>query len=111
MFATMPETATRWAHETPNLKKLPEHVHHQKHASAVLDAFADELMKVARPLTALGREHVAKKNFALPGGRFPIQDQNHARNALARVAQHGTPEERAIVERKVHRNFPSIGKR
>jgi hypothetical protein len=26
MFATQPKTAEKWAHETPNIKKLPQHV-------------------------------------------------------------------------------------
>jgi len=26
MFATMPKTAKKWAHETPNIEKLPQHV-------------------------------------------------------------------------------------
>jgi len=26
MYATMPKTAEKWAHETPNIKKLPQHV-------------------------------------------------------------------------------------
>ena len=26
MYATMPKTAKKWAHETPNIKKLPQHV-------------------------------------------------------------------------------------
>jgi hypothetical protein len=79
--------------------------------SAFIRALCDELTKSAHPLTALGRKHIAKKNFALPGGRYPIHDQAHARNALARVAQHGTVEERATVERKIHAKYPSIGAR
>jgi hypothetical protein len=26
MYATMPKTAEKWSHETPNIKKLPQHV-------------------------------------------------------------------------------------
>lgn len=29
MFAKHPEMAERWAHETPDIKALPEHVAHQ----------------------------------------------------------------------------------
>jgi hypothetical protein len=48
------------------------------------------------------------KVFALPGGRFPINDKVHARNALARVAQglkRGTltAAEAATVRRKANR--------
>lgn len=60
-------------------------------------------------LTTKGREHIKAKNFALPGRRYPIQDIEHARNALARVAQNGTPSEVAKVRAAVHRKFPSIG--
>jgi 2'-5' RNA ligase len=92
------------------MRKVPEHVRHRKHASAFMEGFCEELDKAAHPLTAMARKHIATKNFALPGGRYPIHDEAHARNALARVAQHGTPEERALVQRKVHRKFPSLGR-
>ena len=62
-------------------------------------------------LTSAGRKHIAKKNFALPGGRYPIEDKSHARDALARVSQHGSPEEKAKVRGAVHRKYPDIGKR
>jgi len=60
-------------------------------------------------LTAKARAHIKPANFALPGGRYPINDKVHARNALARVAQHGTPAEQAKVRAAVHRKFPGIG--
>lgn len=47
--------------------------------------------------------------FALPGRRYPINDKNHARNAKARVAQHGTPAEKAKVNAAVSARYPSIG--
>lgn len=62
-------------------------------------------------LSAAARKHIPAKNFALPGRRYPIEDENHARNALARVSQHGTPEEKAKVRAAVHRKYPSIGKK
>lgn len=61
-------------------------------------------------LTARQRKSLPKADFALPGGRYPINDANHARNALARVAQHGDAAEKAAVRRKVHAKYPSIGK-
>lgn len=61
-------------------------------------------------LTAKGRKHIAPKNFALPNDRYPIEDASHARNALARVSQHGSPAEKAKVRAKVHAKYPSIGK-
>jgi len=60
-------------------------------------------------LTARARKKIKPKNFALPGGRYPIEDKNHARNALSRVAQNGTPAEKATVRAKVHAKYPDIG--
>lgn len=62
-----------------------------------------------KALTAAGRKHIAPKNFALPGGRYPIQDAAHARNALARGAQHASPAELSRIKAKVHAKFPGIG--
>lgn len=62
-----------------------------------------------KELTTKARNALPSSAFALPGRRFPIPDAAHARNALARVSQHGTPEEKAKVRAAVHRKFPSIG--
>jgi hypothetical protein len=59
-------------------------------------------------LTAKGRKRIKAGNFALPGGRYPIHDASHARNALARVAQHGTPGEKQKVRAAVRRKYPGI---
>jgi hypothetical protein len=59
-------------------------------------------------LTSKGRARMASSSFALPGHRYPINDAAHARNALARVAQTGTPAEAKKVKAAVHRKFPSI---
>jgi hypothetical protein len=59
-------------------------------------------------LTYKKREKLPGKAFALKGRRYPIADKAHARNALARVSQHGTPAEKAEVRRKVHGKFPDI---
>jgi hypothetical protein len=60
-------------------------------------------------LTAAARKKIPAKNFALPGGRYPIEDASHARNALARVSQFGSPEQKAKVRAAVHRKYPGIG--
>jgi hypothetical protein len=60
-------------------------------------------------LTAATRKRIPKKDFALPGGRYPIEDASHARNALSRVSGNGTPAEKATVRAKVHAKFPGIG--
>src|SRR5215471_20879346 len=69
-------------------------------------------------LTTERRKKLRSSQFALPGkgegpegkgaGSYPIPDEAHARNALARVSQHGTPEEKATVRRKVKAKFPNI---
>lgn len=70
-------------------------------------------------LTEKARNKMPAKDFALPGkgkgpsgkgaGSYPIEDKSHARNALARVSQHGTPAEKATVRAKVKAKFPGIG--
>jgi hypothetical protein len=63
-------------------------------------------------LTAKKRNALKTSSFAEPGKRaYPINDPSHARNALARVSQHGTPAEKAKVRAAVHRKYPSIGKK
>ncbi len=59
-------------------------------------------------LTAQGRKHIAPKNFALPGGRYPIEDNGHARAALSRVATNGSPAEKAKVRAKVAAKYPGV---
>jgi len=59
-------------------------------------------------LTTKARKAIPTKSFALPGRRYPIEDASHARNALARVAQHGSPSEKAAVKAKVHARYPNI---
>ena len=62
-------------------------------------------------LTTNSRKHMKASSFALPGKRYPIPDLAHARNALARVAQNGTPAEKAKVRAAVHRKFHSLAKK
>lgn len=61
-------------------------------------------------LTAAKRKSIPKKDFAL-GDKYPIEDKSHARNALARISQFGSPAEKKKVRAKVHKKFPSIGKK
>lgn len=61
--------------------------------------------------TKSGRRRMSKKSFALPGKRkYRIDDKAHARNALARVAQHGSPSEKKAVRAAVGRKYPSLKK-
>lgn len=65
------------------------------------------------------RKKLPSSDFALPGqgsgpggkgsGSYPINDPNHARNALSRVSANGTPAQKAEVRAKVKRKYPSIG--
>lgn len=62
-------------------------------------------------LSYAARKKLPSSSFAEPGQRkYPIEDKAHARNALARVAQHGTAAEKATIRRKVARKFPGIGR-
>ena len=38
-------------------------------------------------LTAAARKAIPASKFALPGGRYPIEDRSHAANAKARATQ------------------------
>lgn len=61
-------------------------------------------------LTPKGRKNLPDSAFAIPEDRaYPIQDASHARNALSRVSQYGTPEEKRRVRAAVHRKYPNIG--
>src|SRR5215469_10213912 len=72
-------------------------------------------------LTGEARQKLSSKSFALPGrgkgkggkgaGSYPIPDRSHGANALSRVSQHGTPEEKRIVRAKVHAKWPDMGKK
>lgn len=69
-------------------------------------------------LTTAKRKALPKKDFAVPSkktaknpagrGGYPVNDATHARNALARVSQFGSPTEKAAVKRKVAKKFPGI---
>lgn len=61
-------------------------------------------------LTSKARNALPSKSFAEPGKRaYPIPDKSHARNALARVSQFGSPAQKAKVRSAVHRKFPGSG--
>ena len=63
-------------------------------------------------LTYHARKELPKKDFVFKKSRaYPINDKAHARNALARVSQFGSSEEKAKVRSAVHRKYPSIGGR
>jgi len=69
-------------------------------------------------LSSAARNRLPSSSFALPGkgegkkgkgsGSYPIPDASHARNALARVSQHGSSSEKAKVRAKVRAKYPGI---
>ena len=66
--------------------------------------------KRARVLTAKTRAKIPTGEFAIPESRkYPIHDRIHARNALMRVSQYGTPSEKSRVRSAVHSKYPDIG--
>ena len=74
--------------------------------SPVLTQKNGKRMKNGKPLPS--------SSFALPGGgpdgddAYPIDTPGRARNALSRIAQNGTPEQRAKVKRAVVNRYKSI---
>jgi hypothetical protein len=62
-------------------------------------------------LTSKQRDRMSKSTFAIPSRRaYPIPDKPHAIQALARVAQHGTPAEKRQVRTAVTKRYPSLKK-
>lgn len=60
-------------------------------------------------LTSKQRKHLPASDFVFPKTRsYPIDTKARARNALSRVAQNGTPAQKARVRAAVHRKYPSI---
>jgi hypothetical protein len=64
-------------------------------------------------LSTAMRKRLSKSSFAIPSkapesGSYPVPDASHARNALARVSQFGSPAEKAAVRSKVRKRFGSI---
>ena len=65
----------------------------------------------ARRNTKGGRKKMSSKSFALPRAKkYRIDDLAHARNALARVSQHGSPAQKKAVRQAVVRKYPSLKK-
>jgi hypothetical protein len=57
-----------------------------------------------------GGKPIPKSKFALPNanggsGAYPLDTVKRARNALSRIAQHGTPEQKAKVKKAVQRRY------
>jgi hypothetical protein len=75
-----------------------------------LDNSYHSVRRMMAKLSTTARKKVPTKSFAEPDKRkYPIEDEAHARNALSRVAQSGTPAEKAKVRAAVKKKYPSIG--
>lgn len=103
------EKKPKLKHDVSNLKELRDSF------NRFLDEEADEAMQpndiMAKwmekaKLDTDAREHIADDNFAMPKERkYPIEDMDHAKNALARSS--GKPEEEQ-VRAAVYRKYPSL---
>ena len=61
-------------------------------------------------LSAADRKKLKDSDFAEPDRRkYPIEDETHARDALARVSQNGSEAEQKQVRKKVEERYPEIG--
>jgi hypothetical protein len=80
------------------------------------DALLPDRGDLMAKLTAAARKRLPRASFAVPKGKgsqpgknsYPIHDASHARNALAMVAQHGTPGEKRAVKAAVKKRYPAI---
>ena len=62
-------------------------------------------------LSSAARKALPTKSFAEPDKRkYPIENEVHAKNALSRVSQSGSPAEKATVRSAVKEKYLSIGK-
>lgn len=60
-------------------------------------------------LSSKERKNLPSSDFAIPGRRaYPIPDEAHGVNALARVAANGTPAEQAKVRAAVYARYPKL---
>jgi hypothetical protein len=67
-----------------------------------------EQMKEEKLSTA-ERDTLPDSDFVFPAERkYPIHDNAHAIDALARVSEFGTPEEKAKVRHAVKKRYPDI---
>lgn len=75
-----------------------------------MNSFWMSFEKRAKELTTAARKRIAPGNFVFPKERrYPIHDEAHARNALARVSQFGSASEKAAVRSAVRAKYPGIG--
>lgn len=88
----------------PDLRAAARMRLEQMHGGAIKDPPA----KGQKHLSTEERNELPSDDFALPGRRYPIEDKAHARNALARGAQHASPAELSRIKSKVEAKYPDI---
>jgi hypothetical protein len=66
---------------------------------------------VANTKAPAGSYAVTKKVGGTTVKKYPVDSLARAKNALARVGQHGTPAEKAAVYAKVKATYPALAKR
>lgn len=59
-------------------------------------------------LTAKGRRDLPSKDFAGGKGSYPIENESHARDALAMVVRWGSPAKQAEVRANVRSKYPDM---
>ena len=59
-------------------------------------------------LTAKTRNAIPTGEFAGPDRSYPIENESHARNALARASGNASSALQASIKRKVHAKYPGI---
>lgn len=82
---------------------------YESSAQEVVDRLLEDDLINEKKLTTDKRNRLKSSTFALSSERkYPIDTIARARNALARVSQHGTPDEKKRVRAAVYRKYPSI---
>lgn len=59
-------------------------------------------------LSSKQRNDLPASDFSGPDRSYLIENSSHARNALARAAQHASTSEKASIKAKVRRRYPNI---
>lgn len=83
------------------------------HIAKIAEMITDDPDIIAeKELTSKTRNSLDDSSFVFPKKRrYPIHDESHARNALSRVSQYGTPAEKKKVRAAVRRKYPHISEK
>jgi hypothetical protein len=104
-FVNWIDVTKKWVSDTIDPKQDKEQLDKLKMSETNL---SDTNLAV---LTSKARKDLPKTAFVYPDEeRYPIHNIAHGRNALARVAQNGSPEEQAKVRAAVYRKYPQLKK-